>query len=91
MAARVKIQEGKGGPAISDRYPAQRSTGNGGYFGNRGSTFDNSHIKNREPRRFSMMRAFTQVPHKPGSAMPRGHTDHPNLPLGMPAAMRKEW
>ena len=46
-------------------YPLHSRTGSRGYFGNRGSRADNSHLQNTIPRSDSTMRAFTHSAHKP--------------------------
>src|SRR5437588_467690 len=46
-------------------YPSQASTGNRGYFGNRESVKESSHITNTEPRSDSIRRACWQSAHKP--------------------------
>jgi len=46
-------------------YPLHSRTGSRGYFGNRGSRADNSHLQNTVPRSDSTMHAFTQSAHKP--------------------------
>src|SRR5579864_1763020 len=46
-------------------YPSQTSTGNRGYFANRGSWNDSSHMKKTEPRSDSIRRACWQSAHKP--------------------------
>ena len=47
------------------RYPLHSLTGSRGYFGNRGSRADNSHLQNTAPRSDSTIRAFMQSAHKP--------------------------
>src|SRR5579864_732728 len=46
-------------------YPSQASTGNRGYFANRESVKESSHIINTEPRSDSIRRACWQSAHKP--------------------------